>query len=178
MVDYALRAEHAARTHYRSILDRIKIMEIRNPLIIGAFALFLALAPVATVVAHPSDPTPEETNQPQWTKVLGEQVRMLLESGDVERQEDAMLLVVQYAERSDLKIDFQPAVPALLDIYESDADEGHRLIALSALNVLGDEPTLGRLAERVRNRAETSDRVRRHTLRVLTVRSQQGEADE
>lgn len=153
-------------------------MEIRNSLTVGAFALFLALAPVSNVGAHPSHLAHEETNQPEWTKVLGEQVRMLLELGDINRQEDAMLLVLQYAQRSDLKIDFQPAVPALLAIYESEADEGHRLIALSALNAVGSEPVLGRLAERVRNRAETSERVKRQTLRVLTVRSQQRHADE
>lgn len=153
-------------------------MKIRHPFAIGAFALFLALAPVTPLVAQSFQSVHEETNQPQWAMVLGEQVRMLLESGDTNRQEDAMLLVLQYAQRPDLKIDFQPAVPALLSIYESDADEGHRLIALSALDAIGGEPVLGRLAERVRNREEPSERVKRHTLRVLTVRSQQGDADQ
>jgi hypothetical protein len=153
-------------------------MKICHPLPIGAFALFLALAPVTSLVAQPSQPAHEETNHPQWTMVLGEQVRMLLESSDTNRQEDAMLLILQYAQRPDLKIDFQPTVPALLRIYESDADEGHRLIALSALDAIGGQPVLGRLAERVRNREEPSERVRRHTLRVLTIRSQHGNTDQ
>jgi hypothetical protein len=153
-------------------------MKICHPLPIGAFALFLALAPVTSLVAQPSQPAHEETNHPQWTMVLGEQVRMLLESSDTNRQEDAMLLILQYAQRPDLKIDFQPTVPALLRIYESDADEGHRLIALSALDAIGGQPVLGRLAERVRTREEPSERVRRHTLRVLTIRSQHGNTDQ
>jgi len=159
-------------------LTMFSAMEIRHTFTIGAFALFLALAPATPLVAQPSQSVHEETNHPQWTTVLGEQVRMLLESGDVNRQEDAMLLILQYAQRPDLKIDFQPAVPALLSIYESDADEGHRLIALSALNAVGSEPVLSRLAERVINREEPSERVKRHTLRVLTVRSQHGGADQ
>ncbi len=84
----------------------------------------------------------------------------LLESGDKWNEENAMRLILRYERQPDLQVNSRPAVPALLRIYESDAEEGHRLLALSALiEALGGETTLQELAERVRGDRITSDRV-------------------
>jgi hypothetical protein len=167
------------RAHTHSRTNPNRIMNIRTRVFAGIFALLLALAPITVANAQStmSEPVHEESVQPEWTEVFGEQVRVLLESGDMHRQENAMLLILRYEQQSELDIDFRPAVPALFEIYESDAQEGHRLLALSTLEAIGGEDTLQELAERVRERRIDSDRVRDHTLRVLTVHLNQHRVD-
>ena len=153
-------------------------MTIRTSFIASALALLLTFAPASDLAAQPSDPVNvAQGNAPQWTEVFGEQVRVLLESDDVNRQENAMLLILRYERQTDFEIDFRPAVPALFDIYEGSAKEGHRLLALSTLQAIGGEPVLTRLAERMRENREASDRVKRHTIRVLAAHLQYSRAD-
>lgn len=153
-------------------------MTIRTSFIASAFALLLTFAPASDLAAQPSDPAiAVQGGAPQWTEVFGEQVRVLLESDDVNRQENAMLLILRYERQTDLDIDFRPAVPALFEIYEGSAEEGHRLLALSTLQAIGGEPVLNRLAERMRENREASDRVKRHTIRVLAAHLQYSRAD-
>lgn len=84
----------------------------------------------------------------------------LLESGDPWNEENAMRLILRYEQQPELRVNTQPAVPALFKIYESDAEERHRLLALSALiEVLGGEETLRDLMERTRENRITTDRV-------------------
>jgi len=157
-------------------------MTTRKCLVASLFAFLMALSVVPSLAAQPleeavDEPAVKASVPPQWVTVFGEQTRVLLESGDVERQENAMMLILQYEQRPDLEIDFYPAVPALFDIYEGSADEGHRLLALSTLQAIGGEPVLIRLAERLREHREASDRVKRHTIRVLAAHLQHSEAD-
>ena len=162
-------------------------MTTRKRLVATTFALFMALTLAPSLVAQSSnapslnatldEPAVEESVPPRWTAAFGEQARVLLQTGDIERQENAMMLILQYERRSDLAIDFQPAVPALFDIYEGSADDGHRLLALSTLQAIGGTPVLNRLAERLRENREASDRVKRHTIRVLAAYLQQDKAE-
>lgn len=167
------------RAHTHSRTNPNRTMNIRTRVIAGISALLLALAPITAASAQStmSEPVHEESVQPKWTEAFGDQVRMLLESNDMHRQENAMLLILRYEKQSELNIDFRPAVPALFEIYESDAKEGHRLLALSTLDAIGGEDTLQELAKRVRERRIDSDRVREHTLRVLTVHLNQRRVD-
>lgn len=146
------------------------LMTIRRYAIVGLAALSLALLPYAPALAQKTI-HPAVSAQSSWVENFGEQVRTLLETGDAERQEKTMQLVLDYAGRSNVEIDFEPAVPALFDIYEHAETEGLRLLALASLDAIGDEPEFERLAERVR--FEQSERVREQTLRVLTARRQQ-----
>jgi hypothetical protein len=131
----------------------------RPGLIASAFTLLLAFAPALSVAQQSPQPASEEQGQPHWVDGFGEQMSKLLESDDRWNEENAMRLILRYEQQPELSINAQPAVPALLKIYESDAEEGHRLLALSALiEVLGGEETLRDLMERTRDRRITTDR--------------------
>lgn len=145
-------------------------MTIRTSIAASLTALLLAVGAVAPASAQSDATATASVENAPWTEHFGEQVRQLLETGDPERQEDAMQYVLLYARRSDVDVDFGPAVPALFEIYEDAEKEGLRLLALSALNAIGGEPVMTRLAERVRY--ERSDRVRHHTLRMLKIHLQ------
>ena len=132
----------------------------RIRLIASAFALLIALAPASSVAQQSSEPASEESVQPYWVKGFGAQMLKLLESGNKWNEENAMRLILRYEQQPELGVNSRPAVPALLKIYESDAEEGHRLLALSALiEALGGETTLQELTERVRGDRITSDRM-------------------
>lgn len=146
-------------------------MTIRTNLI-AVLSLFLFT--VGPVLPAPAQSTAEEpvatVDEASWPAHFGEQLRVLLEAPDVERQTKAMDLILRYARNSELEINFQPVVRPLFTIYERDSHEGRRLLALSALEAIGTESVLERLAAGVQQ--ESSERVRRHTVRVLTVHRQ------
>lgn len=150
-------------------------MTIRTSIAASLMALLLAVGAVAPASAQPDATATDSIEKAPWTEHLGEQARVLLETGDPERQEDAVRYVLLYARRSDVNVDFEPAVPALFEIYENAENEGLRLMALSALNAIGGEPVMTRLAEQVR--FEQSDRVRHHALRMLKIHLQRKRGD-
>lgn len=145
-------------------------MTIRTYLVLGLITPLLAFgfAPRAAAQSTPADA--EAADQPAWTEHFGYQIRQLLKAPNPERQEKAMMLVLQLVRHHDLDIDFEPAVPVLFDIFEGAEEEGMRLLALRVLGAIGDEPALRRLAQRIPE--EQSERVRAHTLRLLTVHHQ------
>ena len=77
----------------------------------------------------------------------------------------ALQQVIFLAHGRDRGFDFTAAVPAILSIYENETDEAFRIMALSALNEIGDAHAMQRLDARVR--AEPSKRVRLLTEVVL-----------
>lgn len=142
-------------------------MTIRTLLVATMTALFIAAGSASPTLAQPEDSPALSTEKVSWTEHFGKQIRALLETEDPERQQNAIQHVLLYANRSDVDIDFEAAVPALFEIYENAEDDGLRLMALTALNAIGGEPVMARLAERVSY--EKSNRVREHTLRILMV---------
>jgi len=149
-------------------------MTTRHLLSVAALALLIAVTHPVASTAQSSVPSGEPSVQPRWTEGFAEQVNTLLTSGDAKRADSAMMLIMEFARRDDLDINFQPAIPALFEIYEAESmTEGRRLLALSTLDAIGGDPTMKRLAERLRGGAESSDRVEQQTLRILTVRLQE-----
>jgi len=134
--------------------------------------LVLLLAGLMAAPATAQQTAAPEANAPEspWIEHFGEQARLLLETGDAERQEEALQFILTFSQHAEKDINFAPAIPALFDVYESAEDEGLRLLALSALQAVGSEDDFKRLAEHVQ--FESSDRVRRQALRMLTVRQQ------
>lgn len=109
-----------------------------------------------------------------WATHFPNQVRTLLESPTPEVQDNGMQLILHYAQR-DAAIDFAPAVPALFDVYDHAEHEGRRLLALRAIDAVGTEVHMRRLAQRLDT--ELSDRVRNHTLRTLAARNPDSNPD-
>ena len=136
---------------------------------LGLFLISM-VGPLSSAAQSPTTDQATMTKDSPWTEHFGEQLRVLLEAPGAERQTNAMHLILRYARQPGTGINFRPAVRPLFEIYESDAQEGRRLLALSALEAIGSESVLKRLASRVQE--ESSERVRRHTVRVLTVHLQ------
>lgn len=155
-------------------------------------AALLAVLAVATGLslqqAHAQDITARQTTAPMtraqaadssqapaslsiWTKHFGDQLRHLLERSDRERQEEAMLLILEHTRRpfdqarGDAAVDFRPAVASLFDIYESDAPTSHRMLALAVLDAIGEPRVMEQLAQQVQT--EAPGPVRRQALHVL-----------
>lgn len=98
-----------------------------------------------------------------WEHNLGEQLASLLDSPVEASKQRGLEFCLHFGELSD--IDLSAAVPKLLDIYDHDANEGYRIMALSALHVLGEAEGMFGLLERVNT--EASPRVRRLTVAAL-----------
>ena len=62
-------------------------------------------------------------------------------------------------------VDLSAAVPKLIDIYETDDNEGFRILALTSLHAIGDRSIMHYLSETVQR--ESSPRVRTLTLAAL-----------
>lgn len=137
--------------------------------LLAAFALVVLIgAPgIATAQSH-STSVDSSATYGQWKPGFGMQVRTLLESPHPEVQDNGMKLILHYAQR-DADIDFAPAVPALFDVYDHAEHEGRRLLALRAIDAIGTDAHMRRLAQRLDT--EVSDRVRAHTLRTLASRN-------
>ncbi|MFB6099037.1 MAG: hypothetical protein ABEK84_08010 [Salinibacter sp.] len=143
-------------------------MTLRTTVLAAVATLLLAGSPVGSAAAQPLSSPDSSVEAASWPQRFGAQVRRILDTGDPERQELALRLVLQYAKRSDLNIDFGPAIPALFEVYERAEQEHLRIMALNALVLVGEKADMARLAHQVR--FEQSERVRRHTLRALQAR--------
>jgi hypothetical protein len=133
--------------------------------LLAAFALVvLTGSPLAATAQSQAPSVDASSPYGQWKPHFGTQVRTLLESPNPEVQDNGMQLILHYAQR-DADIDFALAVPALFDVYNHGEHEGRRLLALRAIDAIGTEAHMRRLAQRLDT--EVSDRVRAHTLRTL-----------
>jgi hypothetical protein len=89
---------------------------------------------------------------------------------DIEQQKSfalETLLTISYGDRA---VDLSPAVPALLDLYQSDATLEHRIMAATALRQVAERSANGdRIMQRLGalTAEQSSERVQRLTLRVL-----------
>lgn len=130
----------------------------------GLFALAVLAAPVTAQAT--STPNPERST---WQQHYGTQAAHLLRS-DIEQQKSfalETLLTISYGDRA---VDLSPAVPALLDLYQSDATLEHRIMAATALRQVAERSANGdRIMQRLGalTAEQSSERVQRLTLRVL-----------
>lgn len=132
-----------------------------------ALVVLIGSPPVATAQSHTSAVDSAATHG-QWKAHFGLQLRTLLESSDPAVQDNGMQLILHYAQR-DADIDFTPTIPALFDVYDHAEHEGRRLLALRAIDAVGTDAHMRRLAQRLDT--DLPDRVRTHTLRTLAARS-------
>lgn len=145
-------------------------MTIRTGITASLFTLLLAFGAVSPAAGQ-QKATPEVTSeQAFWTEGFGEQVRVLLETGDPERQKIAVRYILEYSRGNGPDIDFRPVVPELLRLYETADDESLRIMAVNALSAVGGDKVMSQLADRIH--FEESDRVRQQMVRVLSVRLQ------
>ena len=143
-----------------------------------AFALSLAFVAPATAQG-PSSPGSSQrflqadssvVEDAAWIETLDEQLAVLLESGDPERQSAAMTLVIELTRQPSGTqpsgpYDFTECISPLLRIYRSDQREGMRLLALAALHEIGTRRVYDAL--RASFQETRSERVRRQTALVL-----------
>ena len=123
--------------------------------------------------------TPDSLTKSQktagWMKQFDQQLVRLLWAPDAERQDNAMQLIIHYAQYENASgqpvFDFGKATPRLLNIYKHAPERGRRLLALAALGAIGDTSVMQELASTVPT--ESSDVVRQHTMRVLSAHLQQ-----
>lgn len=149
-------------------------MTIRTSFVVSLSLFVLTMGLGSPASAQSSTESEVALEKTPWVDTFGQQVRTLLETGDPERQSNAMRFVLYYAGQRGMDIDFSAAVPALFDVYENEEDEGLRILALRALNVIGDEQVRARLAEQAR--LESTGRVRAHTIRMLTIQQRTAKA--
>ena len=148
-----------------------------------AFALSLAFVAAATAQGPSSPGSSQRSLQADssvvedaaWIEALDEQLAVLLESGDPERQSAAMTLVIELrrqpsgtqpsSTQPSGPYDFTKCISPLLRIYRSDQREGMRLLALAALHEIGTRRVYDAL--RASFQETRSERVRRQTAIVL-----------
>lgn len=148
-----------------------------------AFALSLAFVAAATAQGPSSPGSSQRSLQADssvvedaaWIETLDEQLAVLLESGDPERQSAAMTLVIELrrqpsgtqpsSTQPSGPYDFTKCISPLLRIYRSDQREGMRLLALAALHEIGTRRVYDAL--RASFQETRSERVRRQTAIVL-----------
>lgn len=148
-----------------------------------AFALSLAFVAAATAQGPSSPGSSQRSLQADssvvedaaWIEALDEQLAVLLESGDPERQSAAMTLVIELrrqpsgtqpsSTQPSGPYDFTKCISPLLRIYRSDPREGMRLLALAALHEIGTRRVYDAL--RASFQETRSERVRRQTAIVL-----------
>lgn len=145
-------------------------MTIRTGISATIFTLLLAFGTVLPAAGQQTAPLEVASEETVWTEGFGEQLRVLLETEDPERQKVAVRFVLQYSGENGPDIDFRPVVPELFRLYEKAEDESLRIMAVNALSAVGGESDMSRLADQLH--FEESDRVRQQMVRVLAVRLQ------
>ena len=95
----------------------------------GLFALALLAAPLS---AQPTSSAESNPGLSTWEAYYGEQAALMLRSdNEVKRSLTLQTLITVSA--PDWTVDLSPAVPALLELYESDASLEHRIMAATAI---------------------------------------------
>lgn len=128
------------------------------------FIFAVALAATAPVFAQDADTKYATMNGLQW-KQLSQQLTLSLDSPIAQIKQEALQNINFFATYHNDKIDLTEAVTKLIEIYEDDAKEGFRILALTSLHALNDRSVMRYLSNAVRT--EQSPRVRQLTLAAL-----------
>ncbi len=128
------------------------------------FVFAVALAGTTSAFAQEAE-TSVATKNAQEGAQLSRQLILALDSPiDQIKLETLQLINFLAAFHSD-EVDVTEAVPKLIEIYEIDATEGYRILALTGLHAMGERSVMRYLSETVRT--ERSPRVRALTLAAL-----------
>ena len=126
------------------------------------FVLAIAFAGTAPAFAQTTDFATKDADE--W-KQLSLQLVESLDSPIAQVKQGTLQHINFFATYHKEDVDLSVAVPKLIDIYETDDNEGSRILALTALNAIGDRSIMIYLSETVNS--EPSPRVRALTLAAL-----------
>ncbi len=129
-----------------------------------AISLFLMLGLLVPLSAQ-AQKTPYEHHSATWWDNLEQQLTVSLNTSIPEIQDETLQHIIYFASNYKSKLDLYDATPKLMDIYEHDLNPARRTMALIALDAIGSEATMARLAELVEN--EPAGKIRNITLAVL-----------
>lgn len=141
-----------------------RVRWIAAPLLAG----LVALGSVAPAAAQDTSITSAEHIQamtPVAWQNLGIELTLALDAEAPATRQQTLQFITFFATNYHDKLDLTRALPRLLRIYEYDAEENARIMALTALHAIGEETSMGYLRELVRK--EQSPRVRRLALAAL-----------
>ena len=128
------------------------------------FVFAVALAGTAPAFTQNADSRYATMDGLQW-KQLSQQLTLSLDSPIAQIKLETLQHVNFFATSYNDKIDLTEAVTKLIEIYEDDAKEGFRILALTSLHALNDRSVMRYLSNAVRT--EQSPRVRQLTLAAL-----------
>ena len=148
---------------------------MRNPIVrrmqgltvglVASLAVWMGAMPAAAQTPAVTSAEHIQAMTPIAWQNLGIELTLALDAEDPAARQHSLQLVNFFATNHHDKIDLTRAVPRLLRIYEFDAEENARIMALTALHAISDENAMIYLRELVRD--EASLRVRRLTLAAL-----------
>lgn len=129
--------------------------------------LLFAIPTSALAQATPAQPNATYQNAPMsaWVDSFDLQMTELLRSSSAKLQEDAMTTMIEVNHRYGDQVQFDLAVPELLEIARTAKTVEQRQLAVTTLYHTGDRRALRTLATRLWD--EPSPRVRTHTRHVL-----------
>jgi len=126
------------------------------------FAVAVLLGSTAPAFAQNTDFATKDADQ--W-KQLSRQLVESLNSPIAQIKQGTLQHINFFATYHKDNVDLSEAVPQLIKIYETDDNEGFRILALVSLNAIGDRSIMLYLSETVQR--ESSPRVRTLTLAAL-----------
>ncbi len=115
---------------------------------------------------------PAQAQESTWENNMSKQLVTLLQSPSAATRAEAMKLTILLTKRNDIDVNLKSIAPSLIEIYQWDRDEAHRVMALAALREVRSGYATQRLAEEVQN--ETSPRVRRVAIATLSELQNEG----
>lgn len=134
-------------------------------LLVSLIAGALFLSPGSAAFGQGTSLAPEgvERDSGVWKKQLGKQYAQVLQSNIRQVREDALASLITIAHRG--QHDLSAAVPALLGLYTRERNETERMMAVTALRVIGNEKGIEQLVLLSEN--ERDRKVRDHTRRNI-----------
>lgn len=102
-----------------------------------------------------------------WWKALERQLALNLAVDYADVQEIALQNVIFFATLHADKLSFYDMVPSLLEVYRNHENEAYRIMALSALDAIGDERAMQQLYRVVEAKPDAEDRLHRLTLAAV-----------
>ena len=128
----------------------------------SAFVLTLALA--LPFQANAQNASFEQRNS-AWWNALELQLAASLDQSIDQIQDETLQHIVFFASNYSDRLDLSEVTPRLLDLYENDANEARRTMAIVALHAIGNDYSMKRLAELAET--EPAGSIRNITMAVL-----------
>lgn len=130
----------------------------------AAYLFAVAVLLGSSVPAFAQDTDLATTDADRWEQ-LSRQLVASLDSPVDQIKQGTLQHINFFATYHKDDVDLSRAVPKLIDIYETDDNEGVRILALTSLNAIGHRSIMVYLSDTVQR--ESSPRVRELTLAVL-----------